>query len=630
LNSTITGADTIVAKNGTTNINAGSNNNTSTQIGTADIDINSGATAGVQTTSDNFALTNDVTGADETSTLKLDGKSGTAGTASDPGTQFNIASDVNGGTVEIANGQLNLPNENKVANADGVKVDTGATLNTMNGATTTYNTNTEFEDASQIKVDVNAISKASDRFANPQQAAGEGVVLTDLALQDLDKIVHRNTDIDLRNTTNLSNVTVGSELLGKKFQAMTPIRMMEATIDQNAMMNIHPSSGRNDYDSFNPSAVVGPVAAQLGGYLVQLNSYDEAFRNLDMKMLMTREERKAYKMANLYASEVQPKIFSETYLPEKDSAGWFRPYASFEKVGLKYGPKVENVMYGSYFGGDSKMYETKNGWDYQYSVYVGYNGSHQNYQGNSIYQNGGNLGATAIWYKNDFFTAITANVGASVADASTMYGSEDFPMLMTGVASKTGYNWELAKGKFIIQPSYLMSYTFVNTFDYTNAAGVRINSDPLHAINIAPGLKFIGNLKNGWQPYVGVQMVWNIMDKADFHANDIPLPELSVRPYFQYGLGLQKRWGDRFTGFGQVMMRNGGRTGVALSAGFRWALGKSSSDKSNSKSKANAKKTTIKEAPKRIKSSSATRNTKISNFFANMNGEPTYVVSVKK
>ena len=293
-----------------------------------------------------------------------------------------------------------------------------------------------------------------------------------------------------------------------------------------------------------------------------------------MKMLMTREERKALKMANTYASTAEPQVFSPIYLPEQDTGAWFKPYATFEKVNLKNGPKVENISYGSYFGGDSEIFELKNGWDFQYSIYAGYNGSHQNYTGNSIYQNGGNLGATAIWYKDNFFTALTANAGAGVADASTMYGSEDMAMLMAGAAWKTGYNWELAKGKFIIQPSYLMSYSFVNTFDYTNAAGVRIKPEPLNAINIAPGLKFIGNLKNGWQPYVGVQMVWNIMDKTDFKANDVALPDMSVKPYFQYGIGIQKRWGERFTGFFQTMLRNGGRNGVALSIGFRWALGK--------------------------------------------------------
>ena len=159
-------------------------------------------------------------------------------------------------------------------------------------------------------------------------------------------------------------------------------------------------------------------------------------------------------------------------------------------------------------------------------------------------------------------------------EASTRYGSDDFNMLTSGIASKTGYNIELADSKFIIQPNYLMSYSFVNTFDYTNAAGVRIESDPLHAIQIAPGVKFIGNLENGWQPYANVRMVWNIMDNTDFKAAQTSLPELSMKPYVEYGVGLQKRWGDRFTGFGQAMLRSGGRNGVGFSFGFRWTFGK--------------------------------------------------------
>ena len=91
----------------------------------------------------------------------------------------------------------------------------------------------------------------------------------------------------------------------------------------------------------------------------------------------------------------------------------------------------------------------------------------------------------------------------------------------------------------------------------TNAAGVKIDSDPLHAIQVVPGVKFVGNLKNGWQPYANVDMVWNIMDKTDVMANDVRLPQLSVKPYVQYGVGVQKTWGERFTGFFQTMMRNG-------------------------------------------------------------------------
>ena len=376
---------------------------------------------------------------------------------------------------------------------------------------------------------------------------------------------------DFKNQNLLGHVT-----LSDSSDILTPIFKYNFGYEEDATQGgfLLSRGATKDYNSYNPAVVTSPVAAQFGGYLNQLNSYEQAFYNYDIKMLMTREERKAQQMLNRYASQETPKVFSPVYLPEKDSAGWIRPYATFEKVGLHNGPKVENISYGSYFGGDSETLTTKNGWDFQYSLYAGYNGSHQNYSGNSIYQNGGTLGLTGIWNNGNFFTALTANAGAGVAEASTMYGSEDMTMLMAGIASKTGYNWELAKGKFIIQPSYLMSYSFVNTFDYTNAAGLRISSDPLHAINISPGLKFIGNLKYGWQPYVGVQMVWNIMDKTDFRANNVALPGMSVKPYFQYGIGIQKRWGERFTCFFQTMLRNGGINGVALTAGFRFTLGK--------------------------------------------------------
>ena len=519
------------------------------------------------------------------------------------GGEINVNSLNNDGAINLNNDTLITTLDNKIIGTGDINIKPGASLSLANNITDVKNSlnfdNAVFKLAdssinskkisamkltgtNSLEVDIDTKSLTSDKitFENENNLAvdsGASLQISKINLMNFDK-----------NTTNkefyipfISKEYKNQNLLQAikitdKTDIMTPIYKYNFGYKQDNTQGgllVARGAARN-YASYNPAVTVAPVAAQFGGYLTQLNSYDEAFRNLDMKMLMTMEERQAYNMANRYASVDTPKVFSTTYLPEKDAGIWFRPYASFEKVGLNNGPKVENISYGSFFGGDSKVYETKNGWDYQYSAYVGYNGSHQNYIGNSIYQNGGTLGASILWHKNNFFTALTANIGAGAAEASTMYGSEDFPMLMSGVASKTGYNWELARGKFIIQPSYLMSYSFVNTFDYTNAAGVRIKSDPLHAINITPGLKLIGNLKNGWQPYIGAQMVWNIMDKTDFMANNVALPDMSVKPYFQYGVGVQKRWGERFTGFFQTMLRNGGRNGVALSFGFRWAIGK--------------------------------------------------------
>lgn len=69
-------------------------------------------------------------------------------------------------------------------------------------------------------------------------------------------------------------------------------------------------------------------------------------------------------------------------------------------------------------------------------------------------------------------------------------------------------------------------------------------------------------------------MIWNILDKSRVTANDVRLPEMSIKPYVQYGLGVQKRFKDSFMAFGQAMIQNGGRNGITLSVGFRWAIGK--------------------------------------------------------
>lgn len=320
------------------------------------------------------------------------------------------------------------------------------------------------------------------------------------------------------------------------------------------------------------SIIAGPVAAQ-AAFLMMDNIYRQSFANMDMVTLMTPEERMAWKMRNKYASAFHTGVFAPNVIPEERDGIYLRPFANFESVGLQNGPKVSNVFYGTLIGGESDIIDLGHGWDGNFSFFGAYHGSHQAYNGVDIWQNGGSIGGVATAYKGNFWTGVTANIGASAAQASHMYGNDDFPILMTGAAWKSGYNWGLMDNKLIIQPSYMMSYTMVNVFDYTNSAGVRVTQDPLHAIEIIPGLRIIGNLGNGWQPYLGVNMTWNIMDKTKFYANDVALSELAVKPYIEYGVGLMKRKGDRFTGFGQAMIRNGGRNGIALTLGLRWALG---------------------------------------------------------
>ena len=69
-----------------------------------------------------------------------------------------------------------------------------------------------------------------------------------------------------------------------------------------------------------------------------------------------------------------------------------------------------------------------------------------------------------------------------------------------------------------------------------------------------------------------MSFAWNIIDKTEFKVNDIYLSDLSVKPYVKYGAGIQKRFGERLTGFFEAMIRNGGRNGVGLQLGLRFSI----------------------------------------------------------
>ena len=336
----------------------------------------------------------------------------------------------------------------------------------------------------------------------------------------------------------------------------------------------------NPSDAYNPAVLAPSVASQAGANATMNQTFNYAFQNSDNFMAIPYLERVAIKTANRYAlsptgDATDVGTFSPLFNAQNEtSSAWVKPYASFENIPLKNGPKVSNITYGTLVGFDTPIKSIRHGWDRTWTGYVGYNGASQRFSGVDATQNGGLVGGTLTLYKGNLFNATTVSTGAIVGDNRTMYGTDNYTMLMAGVGNKTGYNFEFKEGKIIIQPSMLLSYTFVNTFDYTNAAGVKIKNDPLHAIQIAPGVKFIANTKNGWQPYIGVNMIWNLLDKSKVSANDVRLPEMSIKPYIQYGVGVQKRFKDRYMAFGQAMIQNGGRNGISLTAGFRWAIGK--------------------------------------------------------
>ncbi len=339
----------------------------------------------------------------------------------------------------------------------------------------------------------------------------------------------------------------------------------------------NPDTGKIEYpsnpsDMFNPAALTGAVASQIAAAAQMNQTFNYAFQHSDNFMLMPQHQRVAEINKNKYAIAGIMDTGRDVTMSDEGSA-WYKPFVGFESMELKIGPKVSSTTYGSMIGYDTPVKEWKHGWARAFTTYGGYNGSQSRYKEVDITQNGASIGTTMTLYKGNFFNATTLSLGANFSENSTMFGREDSFMLAGGVGNKTGYNFEFKDGKYIVQPNLMLAYSCIKTFDYTGATGARMEIDPLHSIQVAPGVKFIANTKNGWQPYLAANVVMNFMDRSNVRVDDVALPEMSITPYVQYGIGLQKVFKDNFMAFGSAMFQNGGRSGVGLNFGLRWEVG---------------------------------------------------------
>ena len=462
------------------------------------------------------------------------------------------------GNFNFEEGTINLLKNASYFSAANTVFNDGVNFNMQNGQINNINYgNLTLNGQSNLFVDANLQSKIMDTIsANSINGSGNLFVKSILieGVPEGEKITIPFANSTLKNYVSYQNKTIE-----------TPIYNYFSSYDN--------KSGDFNFtrEGFNPSILVSPVAAQLGGYLVSLETYKNAFSNLDMVMIENQGVLGGFENKNKIAS-VNNFTFSPLLIPEERRGIWFKPYSVFENVPIKNGPDVSNVIYGGIVGGESNLIKLKNNWYSLYGAYFGYNGSHQAYLGNDIYNNGGLFGLTGAVYKKNFFSIVTANVGANSAKAHTSFGSDDFNMLNTGLAQKTGFNFPILNNRLILQPSIMASYTFINTFSFTTASNVHINTKPINALHIEPSLKFIGNFKDYLQPYLAVSFAWNLIDKAKFQANDVYLPDLSIKPYVQYGFGVQKRFKDRVTAFFEGMIRNGGRNGIALVLGLRISI----------------------------------------------------------
>ncbi len=324
--------------------------------------------------------------------------------------------------------------------------------------------------------------------------------------------------------------------------------------------------------NFNPQQYRGQVAT-IASWQNQLVVNNLLFDHVNLITSKLIEEERT---ANKYASAI-PFIDKYQY-SVKDGGLWYKAYGVFETLSMTKGLNVGNNAYGSLIGADFPLIKLGNGWKIVPTAYIAYNGGHQHFSGVSMYQNGAQLGFMGTAYKGNFMTSLLAYGGGYANDMSVRgqygSGSDTTGNWFAGVASKSAYNIHLPHD-FVIQPAFMAAYNAFGQQNWSsNFGAMSMSSGMLNGINLAPGLNFIWQKKT-FSIYATTQLVYNIMGSVDGKAGNIDTDHIRMRHcYFEYGLGVMKKFKDTFSGYLQFSIRNGGRTGIGFSGGLQWKIGK--------------------------------------------------------
>jgi outer membrane autotransporter protein len=162
-------------------------------------------------------------------------------------------------------------------------------------------------------------------------------------------------------------------------------------------------------------------------------------------------------------------------------------------------------------------------------------------------------------------------------EMNTSRGNDNTFNYFAGASTKVAYNWRFARN-WSLQPNLMVAYNYFGQENWhTDFGQMGMMSGMLHGINIAPGLNLMYE-RETWSAYLTLQYMYNINQSVGGRAGNVNMPRISMdRGYIQYGIGVNKKFTDRFSGYFQTVIRNVGRNGIGLQMGFQWKLGKGSS-----------------------------------------------------
>lgn len=480
------------------------------------------------------------------------------------------------GNVAMTDATLNTNNSIVIDNNLTISSTAGNTpsINLMGGSVNTITANNI-----NLNNDTNITFDADPRTSSMDQIIANNIISNGDSSSDPYKLIisgisFTRSPIDSNVSLDISNLL--SDSTGSQSSMVT---LKDGGIVANSAMGrylITSSSSANSLNAslmaLNPQMYRGQVAT-IATWQNQLVVNNMLF---DHMQVVTRQLMDEERTANKYAA-AYPQFAPYQY-SAKDGSLWYKAYGVFETLSMTKGLHVGNNAYGSLIGADFPLVNLKNGWKLVPTAYVGYNGGHQHYDGVSMYQNGAQLGMMGTAYKGDFITSLLAYGGGYGNDMTVRgqygNGSDNTGNWFAGVASKTAYNFHLTKD-LIFQPTALVSYNAFGAQNWgSNFGAMSMSTGMLNGINAAPGFNLIWQ-KKSFSLYATAQMVYNVMGSVNGRAGNIDTGNVRMKhAYFEYGIGAMKQLKDRFSGYLQITIRNGGRTGIGFQGGLNWKVGK--------------------------------------------------------
>ncbi len=259
---------------------------------------------------------------------------------------------------------------------------------------------------------------------------------------------------------------------------------------------------------------------------------------------------------------------------------WIKAFGSQEDVDMEDYTKVKTTYYGAVVGLDWDRQYSDN-FDATYGIFASYIGGELKDEDWSegdfkVKQNGGYAGLRGNWYIGKLFINGILDYGMLQNDADNPYKSNDFNSQVIGAAARVGYNFEVARRRFTIQPSVGATGKYIITDDFEtalkNGKDIKEEMDDVTNITVEPGLKLALNLGKCWiLSGEGKYVIENFSGDTKIKGEDLDfiLPDTSYKNYTNVGLGIEKIWGYTVLHV-KGNKTFGGRDGFIVNAGIEF------------------------------------------------------------